>query len=46
MKQHKIFEFEFNLWAMEQTGIDTLNLPKVEAKVQTGHTRVRCIMQH
>lgn len=35
-QQQKADEFECYKWAMEQTGIDPLNLPKVEAKVQTG----------
>lgn len=35
-QQQKEDEFECYLWAMEQTGIDPLNLPKVEAQVQTG----------
>ena len=37
-QQQKEDEFECYLWAMEQTGIDPLNLPKVEAEVQTGPT--------
>lgn len=37
-QQQKEDEFECYLWAMEQTGIDPLNLPKVEAQVQTGPT--------
>ncbi len=37
-QQQKIDEFECYKWAMEQTGIDPLNLPKVEAEVQTGPT--------
>lgn len=35
-QQQKEDEFECYLWAMEQTGIDPLNLPKVEAQVQAG----------
>lgn len=35
-QQQKEDEFECYLWAMEQTGIDPLNLPKVEAQVQSG----------
>jgi hypothetical protein len=37
-QQQKEDEFECYLWAMEQTGIDPLNLPKVEAQVQSGPT--------
>lgn len=37
-QQQKNDEFECYLWAMEQTGIDPLNLPKVETQVQTGPT--------
>jgi len=37
-QQQKVDEFECYKWAMEQTGIDPLNLPKVEAEVQTGPT--------
>ena len=37
-QQQKKDEFECYLWAMDQTGIDPLNLPKVEAQVQTGPT--------
>ena len=37
-QQQKDDEFGCYLWAMEQTGIDPLNLPKVEAQVQTGPT--------
>jgi len=37
-QQQKEDEFECYKWAMEQTGIDPLNLPKVEAQVQTGPT--------
>jgi hypothetical protein len=37
-QQQKDDEFACYLWAMEQTGIDPLNLPKVEAEVQTGPT--------
>lgn len=35
-QQQKKDEFECYLWAMEQTGIDPLNLPKIEAEVQSG----------
>ena len=36
-QQQKIDEFECYKWAMEQSGIDPLNLPKVEAApVETG----------
>jgi len=35
-QQQKADEFECYKWAMEQTGIDPLNLPKVEVEVQTG----------
>ena len=37
-QQQKEDEFECYKWAMEQTGIDPLNLPKVEAQVQSGPT--------
>jgi hypothetical protein len=37
-QQQKADEFECYKWAMEQTGIDPLNLPKVEAEVQSGPT--------
>ena len=37
-QQQKVDEFECYKWAMEQTGIDPLNLPKVEAEVQSGPT--------
>lgn len=37
-QQQKNDEFECYLWAMEQTGIDPLNLPKIEAQVQSGPT--------
>jgi hypothetical protein len=37
-KQQKADEFECYKWAVEQSGIDPLNLPKVEAQVQTGPT--------
>ena len=37
-QQQKEDEFECYKWAMEQTGIDPLNLPKVEAEVQSGPT--------
>jgi hypothetical protein len=35
-EQQKADEFECYKWAMEQTGIDPLNLPKVEVEVQSG----------
>ena len=35
-QQQKVDEFECYKWAMEQTGIDPLNLPKVEVEIQTG----------
>jgi hypothetical protein len=38
-QQQKVDEFECYKWAMEQSGIDPLNLPKVEAApAQTGPT--------
>jgi hypothetical protein len=37
-QQQKADEFECYKWAMEQTGIDPLNLPKIEAEVQSGPT--------
>jgi hypothetical protein len=37
-QQQKVDEFECYKWAMEQTGIDPLNLPEVEANIQTGPT--------
>jgi len=37
-QQQKADEFECYKWAMEQSGIDPLNLPKVEAEVQSGPT--------
>jgi hypothetical protein len=37
-QQQKVDEFECYKWAVEQSGIDPLNLPKVEAQVQTGPT--------
>jgi hypothetical protein len=37
-QQQKVDEFECYKWAVDQSGIDPLNLPKVEAKVQTGPT--------
>jgi hypothetical protein len=37
-QQQKEDEFDCYLWAMEQTGIDPLNLPKVEVEVQSGPT--------
>jgi hypothetical protein len=35
-QQQKADEFECYKWAMEQTGIDPLNLPKIEVEVQSG----------
>ena len=35
-QQQKTDEFECYKWAMEQTGIDPLNLPKVEVELQSG----------
>lgn len=35
-QQQKIDEFECYKWAMEQSGLDPLNLPTVEAEVQSG----------
>lgn len=37
-QQQKVDEFECYLWAIDRTGIDPLNLPKVEVVVQTGPT--------
>ncbi len=37
-QQQKKDEFECYKWAMEQSGIDPLNLPKIEAEVQSGPT--------
>jgi hypothetical protein len=37
-QQQKVDEFECYKWAMQQTGIDPLNLPKVEAQVKSGPT--------
>ena len=37
-QQQKVDEFECYKWAMEQTGIDPLNLPKVEVEIQSGPT--------
>ena len=37
-QQQKADEFECYKWAMEQTGIDPLNLPKIEVEVQSGPT--------
>jgi hypothetical protein len=37
-KQQKADEFECYKWAMEQTGIDPLNLPKVEVEIEQGPT--------
>jgi hypothetical protein len=37
-KQQKKDEFECYNWALEQSGIDPLNLPKIEAPVKTGPT--------
>jgi hypothetical protein len=36
--QQKKDEFDCYMWAIEQSGIDPLNLPKVEAPVQSGPT--------
>ncbi len=36
--QQKIDEFECYKWAMETTGIDPLNLPKIEVETQSGPT--------
>ena len=35
-QQQKVDEFDCYKWAMEQTGIDPLNLPKIEVEVQSG----------
>lgn len=37
-QQQKEDEFACYIWAMDQTGLDPLNLPKVEAEVQSGPT--------
>ena len=37
-QQQKVDEFDCYKWAMEQTGIDPLNLPKIEVEVQSGPT--------
>lgn len=37
-QQQKTDEFDCYKWAMDQSGVDPLNLPKVEAQVQTGPT--------
>ncbi len=37
-KQQKEDEYSCYMWAMDQTGIDPLNLPKVEAQVSSGPT--------
>jgi len=37
-KQQKKDEFDCYMWAMGQSGIDPLNLPKTEAAVQSGPT--------
>jgi hypothetical protein len=37
-QQQKEDEFECYKWAVEQSGIDPLNLPKVEAQVKSGPT--------
>lgn len=37
-KQQKTDEFDCYMWAMEQSGIDPLNLPKTEAAVESGPT--------
>jgi len=36
--QQKKDEFDCYMWAIEQSGIDPLNLPKIEAPVQSGPT--------
>jgi len=37
-QQQKADEFECYKWAMEQSGVDPLNTPKVEAEVKSGPT--------
>jgi len=37
-QQQKVDEFDCYKWAIDQTGIDPLDLPKTEAAVQTGPT--------
>ena len=37
-QQQKVDEFECYKWAMDQSGLDPLNLPKVEAEVKSGPT--------
>jgi hypothetical protein len=37
-KQQKKDEFDCYMWALEQSGIDPLNLPKTEAAVESGPT--------
>lgn len=37
-QQQKTDEFECYKWAMEQSGVDPLDLPKVEVEVQSGPT--------
>jgi hypothetical protein len=37
-QQQKVDEFECYKWAMEQSGVDPLNLPKVEVPVESGPT--------
>ena len=37
-QQQKKDEYECYMWAIEQSGIDPLNLPKIEAPVQSGPT--------
>jgi len=37
-QQQKEDEFECYVWAMDQSGIDPLDLPKVEVEVETGPT--------
>jgi len=37
-QQQKEDEFECYKWAVEQSGVDPLNLPKMEAEVETGPT--------
>lgn len=37
-QQQKVDEFECYKWAMDQSGIDPLNLPKVEVQTESGPT--------
>lgn len=37
-QQQKVDEFQCYLWAVEQSGVDPLNLPKVEVTQQSGPT--------